>query len=110
MATFNWQPTYPATLSYKPQFQSIAYGDGYEQNVPVGINNNPEHWALSFNNLDSVTAYAINDFLLANDGQRFDWTNERGVAIKVKCKEWSMDVALDGKYTMKFTFDEAFGS
>lgn len=93
MPTFTWKPsTAPKTVDTK--IRSSAFGDGYEQRVPDGINSISKKWSLSF---VGPIAYidAIDAFLEARGGhESFDWTDPRGNVVRVVCQSWSSDPSL----------------
>ena len=37
---FFWSPSYNVSVSHAPSVKSISFGDGYEQRIKDGINNN----------------------------------------------------------------------
>ncbi len=110
MAEFTWRPTYGAQVNMKPKVLEAAYGDGYVQRTPAGINSMPEEWDLTFSNLNEVTAQAIDTFLKTQGGYiAFDWKNMRGTMLKYVCLEWSTTFAEEDQSTVTAKFKQYFG-
>lgn len=121
-AVFTYAPDYQAQAQYKPRVRVAAFGDGYEQRVPFGINTNPQTWTLKFENRDNTEGTAIQSFLNARGGyDSFVWTPPgQSVSLKFVCREWvAMPVkgtgsALDGSlqtfWTINATFVQVFES
>lgn len=82
---FTWLPNYGAEGSVTPNVVTAAYGDGYSQDMPLGINSLTQVWSLTFN-VEPDTADDIFTFLMNQGGfQRFWWVPPRQEdAIKVK--------------------------
>lgn len=97
-----------ASLSMEPRVKATSFGDGYNQEVPDGINDLAEKWDISFSNRQKSIIDSIDTFFRENRGKAFDWINPDGVVIKVKCKQWtktvnhSMDASLSATFTQDF--------
>ena len=77
MATFpSIEPSYGFTKSQKPLKQVVKLGDGYEQRLKVGLNQNPFQLSVAFNNITQTDANTIETFLTAraDDNASFDFT------------------------------------
>ena len=77
MATFpSIEPSYGFTKSQKPLKQVVKLGDGYEQRLKVGLNQNPFKLSVAFNNITETDADTIETFLTAraDDNDSFDFT------------------------------------
>lgn len=76
MATFpSITPTYSFTKNSDPKVKTISFGDGFQQRLTYGINQNPKTYNLEFNvSLDD--ANVIESFLdsRAFDNESFDFT------------------------------------
>ena len=109
-STFTWNPDYNAGGDFAPRVLSSKFGDGYEQRVPDGINNNPGSWALTFANRTNADGDAIDGFLQAAGGYLwFWWTPPRAaVAVKVVCKKWKKSEPGPNGTTVTATFDQVF--
>lgn len=64
--------------------KSVSFGDGYEQDISMGINTTKRNWSWEIiDDLDKITA--IENFLIATKGSTvFDWESPRGwITVKV---------------------------
>ena len=88
--TFTWNPDFAAKVQYKPRIAVSSFGDGYEQRVQFGINNNPQAWSLSFKSRLDAEANAIDAFLQAMGAlQSFFWTPPgQTQPLKFICRNW----------------------
>lgn len=107
---FTWLPQYGAQGSVTPSVLTAQYGDGYSQDVPIGVNSTPQVWTLTFNN-DPDTGDAIFQFIQNKGGvQRFWWTPPRqSLAVKVKTTGAYTKTETDsGQVTIGVTFTQVF--
>ncbi len=77
MATFpSIEPSYGFTKSQTPLKQVVKLGDGYEQRLTIGLNQNPFTLSVAFNNITEADADTIETFLTAraDDNDSFDFT------------------------------------
>ena len=77
MATFpSIDPDYGAQKNSAPNVHKVQFGDGYENRMTYGLNQNPKVWTLSFVNLTETDADTIETFLDARaaDNASFDWS------------------------------------
>jgi phage-related protein len=105
-----WIPE-SASRSMTPHLFTAAFGDGYQQNTPNGINFQLETWQLNFqfgvrSDRDAWTAY-----LEALGGyQAFSWRSPPGPnPIRVLCKKWSDVTKPSGAIIGQATFNQVFG-
>lgn len=105
-----WWPT-QSSRSFKPALYSAKFGDGYEQNTPQGINNNPETWQLRFALSSRADGDGLIAFLSGLDAyQAFWWRSVRGPnPIRVLCQGWSDITKPSGPVTLNATFRQVFG-
>jgi phage-related protein len=109
MSTFTWSPAPGATENVIPRVKAAPFGDGYEQRVGDGINNQPRSWSLTFLGPTARTD-AIAAFLKATDGVvSFDWTPPSGPAGKFVCRSWSRGVPALVVQSITATFTEVYG-
>ena len=76
MATFpSITPTYTFTKKTNPNVRTVKFGDGYQQRLTFGINQNPKVFNLEFN-VSLADANVIESFLnsRAFDNESFDFT------------------------------------
>lgn len=105
--TFNYRPDYESTLAQQPAVITTKFGDGYEQRVAVGINNNPEKWSLAFTVGNPVLPDAL-AFLQARKGvESFYWANPYGTTNVYVCRNWTLSRG-PGKQTLTMDFEQVF--
>ena len=107
---FTWTPDYGAQCSVTPEVLTAQYGDGYSQDVAIGINSTPEVWAILFNR-DPATSEQVFQFLQRQGGvQRFWWTPP-GAMIAKKFKtvgQYGKTYTDAGQTTVAMTFQQVF--
>jgi phage-related protein len=112
MATFPAiTPSYGAQKTSAPKLQVVSFGDGYEQRVSFGINQNPKQWSLTWNNITEANSDTIETFLDARaaDGASFDWTPPaEATSYKWVCAEWDKTITYTGRATITATFRQVF--
>ena len=69
-------PSYGVQKYSKPNVKVVKFGDGFEQRLTYGINQNPKQFMLTWNNITEENADIIESFLdsRAFDNQSFDFT------------------------------------
>lgn len=76
MATFpNITPTYSFSKNTSPNVRKVVFGDGFEQRLSFGINQNPKTYSLEFN-VSEADSDVIEAFLnsRAFDNESFNFT------------------------------------
>jgi len=76
MATFpSIAPTFGAQKRSEPVVRRVQFGDGYEQRLKYGLNQNPKTWSLTFM-VNTTEANTIETFLddQAASAASFDWS------------------------------------
>lgn len=111
MATFpSIAPTFSAQKKSQPRIRTTKFGDGYEQRVTFGLNQNPKEWSLSFM-VGTTDASSIETFLDARaaDAASFDWTPpDDTTAYKWTCYQWNKELIGDSFYRIDATFTQVF--
>lgn len=111
MATFpSYKPTYSATKQSAPKTRITRFGDGYEQRINLGLNQNPKEWSLTFTVLDD-DADVIEAFLDARaaDAASFDWTPpDSATSYKWVCSSWSRELFSVDVSRITATFRQVF--
>lgn len=81
----------PMQLAKEPKVRAAKFGDGYEQRVPEGINNNLQKWSMAFTKRSGTDVDAVYDFLEARGGwESFDWTPRgEATARRFVCRKWN---------------------
>lgn len=110
MAVFDWNLDANPLTDQKPRVNNIKFGDGYEQRVAHGINNNPENWSISFTNREETEALEIDAFFKTHGGvTAFDWTPPgASEALKFKCQEWTKVKHNGNLYSLTAKFEQVF--
>ena len=111
MATFpNYDPVYSATKTSEPKTRITRFGDGYEQRVIFGLNQNPKQWALTYD-LEDSDADIVEAFLdaRAEDSTSFDWVPPNTTtSYKWVCPSWTREVYSPGRSRISATFRQVF--
>jgi len=112
MATFPAiTPAYGATKSSAPVLRRVQFGDGYEQRLKFGLNQNPKEWSLTWNNITEADSDTIETFLnaRADNGESFDWTPpDEATAYKWVCETWQKVIPYSGRANITATFRQVF--
>ena len=112
MATFPAiTPAYGAEKRSAPKTRVTRFGDGYEQRVRFGLNQNPKEWTLTWNNITEADADTIETFLdaRADDSASFDWTPPgESTAYKWVCDQWTKSIPYSGRAVINATFRQVY--
>jgi len=111
MATFpSINPDYGVQKRSSPNVKTIQFGDGYQQRLVYGLNQNLKTYSLSFRNLPETGANSsdtIETFLDARaaDGASFDWTPPgESAASKFICLNWDKTIPYPNRATIQAEF------
>jgi phage-related protein len=111
MATFpDYKPTYSATKNSEPKIRTTQFGDGYQQRITFGLNQNPKEWRLTFSVSDD-DANIIEAFLDARaaDAASFDWTPPgEATSYKWICPNWTRELFDFERSKIDVTFNQVF--
>jgi phage-related protein len=111
MATFpSYNPVYSASKSSEPRIRTAQFGDGYQQRVTFGLNQNPKEWSLTFDVTDA-DADIIEAFLDARaaDAASFDWTPpDTSTSYKWICPSWNREMYEFQRSKITTTFRQVF--
>jgi phage-related protein len=111
MATFpSITPTYGVQKNSAPKVRKVQFGDGYEQRLSFGLNQNPKVYNLTFE-VSEADADTIETFLdaRADDNGAFDFTPPGEVAeAKFVCETWSKSIPYLNRATIQATFRQVF--
>ena len=112
MATFpDIDPDYNAQKNSAPRLRLIQFGDGYEQRLRFGENQNPKEWTLTFQNITEAQSDTIETFLdaRADDGASFDWQPPgSSTSYKWVCPRWTKSIPFANLATINATFRQVF--
>lgn len=106
METFHWQVAPQMSEKAEPKIKTIKLGDGYEQRIKDGINNDLRSYNITLK-VAREDAYHINDFLTRHGGlYAFKWIEPNSHRlITVKCPSWTFNV-MNTVTTITATFEE----
>lgn len=106
METFHWRPQNSSTTSVSPRAKVIKFGDGYEQRIKDGINNDLRSYSVSFVGL-TEEINLIEDFLTRHNAVKsFLWREpNRHRLVTVVCRSWNPTPNGAAK-TISATFEE----
>lgn len=111
MAAFpSYQPLYQANKKSEPKVRNVQFGDGYQQRVTFGLNQNPKEWSLTFDVTDTE-ADEIEAFLDARavDAASFDWTPpDTNTSYKWICQSWNREMHDFERSRVSVTFRQVF--
>jgi phage-related protein len=106
---FFWKPSYNVSVSHEPRIKSIQFGDGYEQRLKDGINNNRLQFNLSFESRNKAETTAILHFLHEREGFGsffFKMPEPYSLIKKFVCKTFNSTYVYEDNYTIQCTFIE----
>jgi phage-related protein len=115
--TFSWVPSYSSDLSVQTRIRQVRFGDGYAQQSPDGLNNQPESYSLVFDKRSKTEAAQIAAFLRAEAAacRYFLFTpptelSGRSPAVqkKFKCYDFRQLPEQFDSITITAKFDESF--
>ncbi|RSK77852.1 phage tail protein [Pandoraea apista] len=106
--TFIWSPRADASGDTTFAVRKAQFGDGYEQRVADGLNNQRSSYQLTFVG-DAAKISAILAFLDAHAGAKsFFWTPSLRPQALFVCEKYSDPVKDGSIYTISATFDQTF--
>jgi len=111
MATFPiTNPVYNTRINARPKVNTLSFGDGFEQRLTEGLNQNPLSVNLTFEltQTDADTAIA---FLNARveDGASFDYTlPSESTSRKFVCTSFPRSIPFLNRVTLSCVFREVF--
>ena len=112
MATFpSIEPSYGFTKQQRPLKQVVKLGDGYEQRLTIGLNQNPFILTLAFNNITETDADTIETFLTAraDDNASFDFTAPgESASKKYICDNHQKTIRFANRASITCQFREVF--
>lgn len=105
---FSFPVSYASKMTMKPRILAAAFGDGYEQRVLDGINNELESWQITAHSTGEIAgASAVETFLRTQAGVTvFQWTTKFGRTALFICKTWDRTPVAPGVTTITAMFEE----
>jgi phage-related protein len=106
--TFNWRVHSTASGSGEFTTAKAQFGDGYAQEVPLGLNNEVQKWTITVSDWSAELEAGPLAFLRAHAGMSFFWTPPAGVPGYYKCKRYQLADQGRGYLTLNAEFEQAF--
>ena len=106
---FFWKPSYGNRNNKAPNVKSIKFGDGFEQRIRDGINNNLLNIDYNFDQRDANEARAILHFLESRSGtDYFLFTPHAPFNVQKRfvCSKWQEGRSFIENYTISAGFQE----
>lgn len=106
---FLWTPAYNMSVSHDPKVKSIKFGDGYEQVIKDGINNDLLTVSVNFEGRSVQEATAIIHFLESRQGKDiFFWRppSPYNSLKKFICRQFQSAIAFQDNMNVSATFQE----
>ena len=111
MATFHiTNPVYNTRINARPKVNTLSFGDGFEQRLTEGLNQNPLSVNLTFE-LSQTDADTAITFLNARveDGASFDYTLPSETSSrKFVCTSFPRSIPFLNRVTLSCVFREVF--
>ena len=111
MATFPiTNPVYNTRINARPKVNTLSFGDGFEQRLTEGLNQNPLSVNLTFE-LSQTDADTAITFLNArvDDGASFDYTLPSETSSrKFVCTSFPRSIPFLNRVTLSCVFREVF--
>jgi phage-related protein len=103
-------PDFGAQRKSEPKARRIAFGDGYEQRVIFGLNQDPKVWDLTWSAKSNSVANAIEDFFEARKGtESFNWTPiTEATSSKFVVESWNRQYQYADISIITATFRQVF--
>lgn len=112
MSTGSTTPDFGASKNSKPNVKTIKFGDGYEQRLSLGVQQDPKVWSLKWTTLSDADANGIEKFFENRFGsQSFDWTPLGDTSsYKFICREWGRTFKYSNINEISAKFEQVFES
>lgn len=104
-------PNFEARKRSQPNVRTVQFGDGYEQRLTYGLNQNPQSWTLRWEYRTDTDADLIEAFFDARaaDNDAFDWSPpDDASTYKWVCNEWDRTLTHPNLSTITATFRQVF--
>lgn len=109
--TLAFRPSYGVSRAVTPVILQAVFGNGYVQRARDGINNIPEAWDVSYDDLEDDDANTLEAFFEGLGGvDPFTWDpNPKGVTANYVATEWARSFDEEGKNGLKVKFTRFYG-
>jgi phage-related protein len=104
-------PDFGSSRKSQPVVRTVQFGDGYQQRLKYGLNQNPKEWDLRWTAKSTADADAIEAFFdaRADDNAAFDWTPlDDTTSYKWVCSQWNREFNYANIHTITATFRQVF--
>jgi phage-related protein len=111
---FWWKPSYNAKIDNRPRLKINQFGNGYQQRINDGLNNNLVEFNLIFENRNEKETVSILHFLRQRNGQQSFIYNLPTIYSKSPsnlntrfiCLEWGSSYISYNNYSVEAKFSE----
>lgn len=111
---FWWKASYATEVSFKPKLIINQFGNGYQQRIKDGLNNNMAEFSVSFQNRSEKEAVSILHFLNERNAQEsFVYNmptiynkNNSSLNTRFICPEWTSNYISYNNYSIQAKFFE----
>ena len=113
MAEWVWVESPGTGVTREPRVRVSAFGDGYQQRAPDGLNNDAQTWEYQATDVDDAVAADMMAFLETHGAVTpFDYTPLWATTpIKVVCPTWRRTLGSRvGTSDISATFNQWFGA
>jgi|TARA_R100000773_G_C4217056_1_gene115598 phage-related protein len=101
-------PEYALRKNNAPKTRVVAFGDGFEQRLTFGINQNPKTFNLTFN-VSETDSDTIETFLDARGGvESFTYTIPTESSMSFVCSSWTKSIPYNNRSKITATFRQVF--
>lgn len=100
-------PSYGANMRKQYRVLRNNFGDGYEQIIPDGLNNQIQEWDLSWE-LNAAEALSLESQLNSFEGKDFQWTTPNGNTLRFNCYEYTKSFIQYDNYVITAKFIQSF--
>tara|TARA_R100000773_G_scaffold4375_2_gene4980 strand:+ start:3231 stop:3584 length:354 start_codon:yes stop_codon:yes gene_type:complete len=115
MANFNTDvglnPDYGLSIENNPKINTISFGDGFEQRLTEGLNQNPRKLTLTFKNITETESDTLINFINARvtNADSFVYTPPNDVVGNfVVDSQYKKTINYSNRATVNVTFREVF--
>lgn len=103
-------PDFGAQRKSEPKVRRTSFGDGYENRITFGLNQDPKIWDLRWSAKSNSVADAIEAFFEARAGaESFDWTPiNAATSYKFVVESWNREYQYADICTITASFRQVF--
>jgi phage-related protein len=104
-------PDYGLEIEHSPKINTITFGDGFEQRLTEGLNQNARRLSLTFSNITESQSDTLINFLndRATNAESFDYTlPSEASARKFVCTNFPRTIPYLNRVRLTCVFREVF--